>query len=59
MVNQYGVATCQCPHSCAPVVTPVCGTDKVTYESRCHLEKEACVMQKSITVAFVGSCGKW
>lgn len=58
IVNKYGVATCQCPHYCAPVVTPVCGSDGVTYESRCFLEKEACEMQRPISVAFVGSCGK-
>ncbi|XP_076059065.1 agrin-like isoform X2 [Oratosquilla oratoria] len=56
-INQYGVAMCECPQWCQPVVIPVCGTDGITYNSLCHLEKEVCTRQLSVSLAYVGMCG--
>ncbi|XP_066966425.1 agrin-like [Macrobrachium rosenbergii] len=57
VVNQYGVATCQCRQWCPPILRPVCGTDGTTYDSKCHLHRESCLSQSSVKIAFVGSCG--
>ncbi|KAF2353522.1 Kazal domain [Trinorchestia longiramus] len=57
MVDEYGIASCRCNLFCPPVVTPVCGTDGLTYHSDCHLVQHACVTQTNVTVAYVGPCG--
>jgi len=37
---------------------PVCGTDNVTYDSRCKLMQTSCEKKIFIVVAFQGKCGK-
>jgi hypothetical protein len=53
-----GSAACVCSQSCGNVSRPVCGSDGVTYENICELEKSSCEQQKHITVAKNGMCGK-
>ena len=52
-----GSASCVCAQSCSNVSKPVCGSDGVTYESICELEKSSCQQQKNITVVKQGMCG--
>ncbi|GIY29334.1 hypothetical protein CEXT_704941 [Caerostris extrusa] len=55
-IDRYGIATCQCPPSCEPVMRPVCGEDGVTYHSECDMRKSGCEVQKAITVQYRGAC---
>ncbi|XP_047735915.1 agrin [Hyalella azteca] len=56
-IDSFGLARCECPPRCEPVVIPVCGSDGVTYDSHCELRRAACIRQLDITVQFVGVCG--
>ena len=44
-----------CIQGC-PKVKQVCGSDNVTYDNKCLLEKRACEMKEEIKVAKNGSC---
>ncbi|GFT75413.1 hypothetical protein TNCV_3394061 [Trichonephila clavipes] len=41
-IDRYGIATCQCPPICEPVMRPVCGDDGKTYHSECDMRKSGC-----------------
>lgn len=58
MINKYGIARCECPSECEPVVRPVCGKDSKTYDNECELRKASCLSKKNIEVAYTGVCGK-
>lgn len=47
---------CECPQGCSKVIQQVCGSDKVTYNSKCLLEKAACENNKEITIVKPGPC---
>lgn len=52
---------CACKTDCSAYLQPVCGTDKVTYKSLCHLQKSFCerfgnISEINITVSHNGSC---
>ncbi|GBP15490.1 Agrin [Eumeta japonica] len=53
-----GVAVCGCGPDCEPVLRPVCGTDGLTYDSPCALDRAACLANKDIRLAYVGNCGE-
>lgn len=57
--KKAGEGKCQCIETCTNVFAPVCGTDRVTYSSECHLVVASCSQQKRITVRFRGACGKF
>ncbi|XP_067005728.2 agrin-like [Anabrus simplex] len=56
-INKYGIAKCECPPECEPVMRPVCGRDGRTYPSLCELKRAACLTKKNIEVAYTGACG--
>ncbi|KAK3918799.1 Agrin [Frankliniella fusca] len=56
-VGRDGVARCECPPECELVVRPVCGSDGRTYDSACHLTRQACLARANVTVAYTGPCG--
>ena len=48
--------TCECIGDCHKVSKPVCGSDGVTYDNECLLQKTACEKNKEIKVVNNGSC---
>jgi len=64
VVNSFGQPTCDCIQSCPQptgIVEEVCGTDFVTYPSRCHMLMDSCniygkQLLGNITVAYPGRC---
>ncbi|KAL0901465.1 hypothetical protein ABMA27_006716 [Loxostege sticticalis] len=56
-LDARGVAVCGCGPDCEPVVRPVCGTDGRTYDSACFLDRQACLDNRDVRVAYIGPCG--
>ncbi|KAJ8021428.1 Agrin [Holothuria leucospilota] len=56
-MEEDGKAKCVCPDSCAAVSAPVCGSDRVTYQSECHLKVASCEAKQLVTVLNQGECG--
>ncbi|KAG8224572.1 hypothetical protein J437_LFUL003091 [Ladona fulva] len=44
IIDRYGIARCECPPECEPVLRPVCGSDGATYDSPCALTRAACLL---------------
>nr|CAH8875568.1 unnamed protein product [Trichobilharzia regenti] len=57
-VDINGEAKCTCPEPCPQVVSPVCGSDGITYDSTCHLERTACQKMREIHVLYSGECSQ-
>ncbi|KAF7233766.1 hypothetical protein EG68_03720 [Paragonimus skrjabini miyazakii] len=57
-VDQTGQPKCVCPDPCPKVVLPVCGSDGMTYDSHCHLERTACLKMRHIWVVYAGPCSE-
>ncbi|GFW86669.1 hypothetical protein TNCV_4334531 [Trichonephila clavipes] len=55
-IDRYGIATCQCPPTCEPVMRPVCGSDGHTYDNDCDLNRQSCLMKREVTLAYRGEC---
>ncbi|XP_078614874.1 agrin-like isoform X3 [Branchiostoma floridae x Branchiostoma japonicum] len=56
-INDAGKGTCICEQTCSSgVIAPVCGSDDVTYSSKCNLELKSCQTQARITVKKEGKC---
>nr|CAD7397261.1 unnamed protein product [Timema poppensis] len=55
-ITKYGIAQCECPPECEPVMRPVCGKDGRTYDSSCELSRVSCLNKKTVEVAYTGSC---
>ncbi|CAE1274765.1 unnamed protein product [Acanthosepion pharaonis] len=53
----HGVAECVCPTYCEPVLRPVCGSDGITYDNECQLQKDACQNEHHVTIKQRGPCG--
>lgn len=54
-----GRAECQCPSECPAMVTPVCGTDGVTYKNHCMLRMKSCRQERNTRVQHTGECGEY
>ena len=55
---QTSEAVCVCPTCIGnTAITPVCGSDGITYASLCHLQASACSFMRDILVAKYGACG--
>lgn len=57
-INKFGIASCQCPPGCEPVMRPVCGSDGQTYNNLCELQRNSCLMRRMVNVLYNGQCGK-
>ncbi|XP_037076211.1 agrin-like [Pollicipes pollicipes] len=50
-------ASCQCPTDCPSFGGQrVCGSDGVTYDSLCELQRHACVTSTNVTARLTGEC---
>ena len=57
-VKFEGTTECICPYCSMNDVTPVCGSDGLTYASECHLRVASCKTQSLIAVASSSPCSK-
>ncbi|XP_073973798.1 agrin-like isoform X3 [Rhodnius prolixus] len=57
-VNREGLASCLCPEDCEEVMRPACGNDGRTYQSQCHMQKQACQERRHVKLAYTGVCGE-
>ncbi|XP_050532357.1 agrin-like [Daktulosphaira vitifoliae] len=59
-INRLGISECLCPEPtlCEDSVQPICGTDGLTYESKCHLNRINCISKSDIKMAYEGPCGE-
>ncbi|XP_075526904.1 agrin-like isoform X2 [Dermacentor variabilis] len=56
-IDRFGKASCTCPPPCEQVLRPVCGSDDKTYDSACHLRREACLAgDAELRVSYAGPC---
>ncbi|VDL89327.1 unnamed protein product [Schistocephalus solidus] len=55
-VDTRGGKQCVCRETCPRVVVPVCGSDGITYDSVCVLERAACLQKKHVWVVHAGQC---
>ena len=52
-----GIPKCECDFSCSGSVSQVCGSDLITYDNKCKMEKAGCMAKKSITALDNAPCG--
>ncbi|KAK6622158.1 hypothetical protein RUM44_001965 [Polyplax serrata] len=57
VINKYGIASCECPTDCEPVVRPVCGNNSRTYDNECEMRKAGCFSKARIEPSYAGVCG--
>jgi len=62
IVNNYHLPSCSCPANCAEYTQiemangPICGSDRLTYETICDLKKKSCERQENLSISHWGKC---
>ncbi|XP_076065553.1 agrin-like isoform X2 [Oratosquilla oratoria] len=54
--DESGGSQCICPEDCPAEVSPVCGSDDMTYPNECELKLMSCRKNKFIIVRSKGDC---
>lgn len=57
-INKFGIAQCQCPSNCEPIMRPVCSKDDRTFPSECEMKRAACLGKTAIEITYTGICGE-
>ena len=57
-IVENGAPSCTCDLMCTLDISPVCGSDGMTYANECQLKQVACEQQTSVAVDYHGQCGK-
>ncbi|XP_033113619.1 agrin-like [Anneissia japonica] len=55
IVSSSGEPTCICP-VCLDIYEPVCGTNDITYASKCHFKKARCENAIEMAIKYEGPC---
>lgn len=51
-------AICVCIQSCSNYPDPLCGSNNQTYMTECDLQRQSCLTNTNITVAYTGECNR-
>ncbi|KAL3289355.1 hypothetical protein HHI36_022791 [Cryptolaemus montrouzieri] len=57
-INKFGIAHCECPQSCEPVMRPVCTKEGRTFPSECEMQRAACLSRTPMEIVYRGVCGE-
>uniref|UniRef100_T1KV29 Kazal-like domain-containing protein n=1 Tax=Tetranychus urticae TaxID=32264 RepID=T1KV29_TETUR len=55
IVDKFGSAKCTCLQ-CESIYKPICGSNRITYDSVCHLLRDSCLKKVNLTVSYSGPC---
>lgn len=49
-INKFGIAHCECPQNCEPVMRPVCSKEGRTFPSECEMHRSACLSRTPMEI---------
>lgn len=56
IIHDNKLASCACQQNCSQVIQKQCGSDGVTYDNICFMNRASCLRQQEITLLHNGPC---